>query len=57
MSGTKPGRIQISAPSMYELNPRMRALLDSGWRMTRMDKPVMEGGGQDVVAWFERKER
>lgn len=54
MSDTEPERIRISAPSMYELHPRMRELLDSGWVMVRMDKPVMEGCGQDLVVWFER---
>ncbi|KAF0967284.1 hypothetical protein [Gordonia sp. YY1] len=51
---TEPERIRISAPTMYELKPRIVALLADGWRMTRMDKPVMEGNGVDVVAWFER---
>ncbi|SLH42134.1 Uncharacterised protein [Mycobacteroides abscessus subsp. massiliense] len=51
---TEPERVRISAPTMYELKPRIVALLADGWRMTRMDKPVMEGNGVDVVAWFER---
>lgn len=53
----REGRIRISAPTMAELNPRMRELLDSGWVMTRMDKPMAEGPGLEVVAWFERRSR
>ncbi len=55
VTGTEPERIRISAPTMYELKPRIVALLADGWRMTRMDKPVAEGCGQDVVVWFERR--
>ncbi|NOR99662.1 hypothetical protein [Mycobacteroides abscessus] len=54
MSDAEPERVSISAPSVYELRPRMRELLADGWRMVRMDKPVMEGNGDLVVAWFER---
>lgn len=53
----REGRIRISAPTMRELNPRMQKLLDSGWVMTRMDKPMSEGDGTDVTAWFERQSR
>lgn len=53
----REGRIRISAPTRYELNPRMQKLLDSGWVMTRMDKPMAEGPGAEVVAWFERGSR
>lgn len=47
-------RIQISAATMAELRPQMQELLAAGWRMVRMDKPIAEGFGDDVVAWFER---
>lgn len=47
-------RIQISAPTMAELRPQLVALLADGWRMVKMDKPVAEGSGDLVVAWFER---
>lgn len=53
----REGRIRISAPTMRELNPRMRELLDSGWVMMRMDKPIAEGPGLEVSAWFERQSR
>ncbi len=55
VTGTEPERIRISASRMVELKPRIAALLADGWTMTRMDKPVMEGNGVDVVAWFERR--
>ncbi|SKE69264.1 Uncharacterised protein [Mycobacteroides abscessus subsp. massiliense] len=55
MTGTEPERIRISASRMVELRPRIVELLADGWRMVRMDKPVMEGNGVDVVAWFERR--
>ncbi|WP_306461755.1 MULTISPECIES: hypothetical protein [unclassified Rhodococcus (in: high G+C Gram-positive bacteria)] len=54
---SEPERVRISAPTMHELKPRMVELLFDGWRMTRMDKPVMEGNGIDVVVWFEREAR
>lgn len=47
-------RVRISAPRMVDLRPRIAQLLSGGWRMVRMDKPVAEGCGQDVNAWFER---
>lgn len=47
-------RIQISAATMAELRPQMQELHAAGWRMVRMDKPIAEGCGVDVVAWFER---
>lgn len=50
-------RIRISALSMRELNPQMEALLSEGWIMTRMDKPLAEGAGVEVAAWFERQSR
>ncbi len=51
------GRIRISAPTMRELNPQMDKLLSEGWTMTRMDKPIAEGAGTHVTAWFERRSR
>lgn len=57
MSGTEPERKTISAPTMVELRPQMLQLLADGWRMTRMDKPVTEGFGENVTAWFEREVR
>lgn len=47
-------RVRISAPTMHVLKPQIVQLLADGWRMVRMDKPVAEGHGVDVVAWFER---
>ncbi|WP_249670209.1 hypothetical protein [Gordonia amarae] len=55
VTGTEPERIRISASRMVELKPRIAALLADGWTMTRMDKPVAEGCGQDVVVLFERR--
>ncbi|GAA4676641.1 hypothetical protein [Gordonia humi] len=53
----REGRIRISAPTMRELNPRMQKLLSEGWSMVRMDKPIAEGPGRAVSAWFERQSR
>lgn len=47
-------RITISAAAMHELRPRMQELLAAGWTLVRMDKPLAEGHGDPVVAWFER---
>lgn len=55
VTGTEPERIRVSASRMVELKPRIAALLADGWTMTRMDKPVAEGCGQDVVVLFERR--
>lgn len=55
VTGTEPERIRISASRMVELRPRIVELLADGWRMVRMDKPVAEGCGQDVVVLFERR--
>ncbi|MCV7194152.1 hypothetical protein [Mycolicibacterium brumae] len=53
MSADGPERIEISAPTMFELRPQMLQLLGDGWRMVRMDKPIAEGFGEPVVAVFE----
>ncbi|MDO2981414.1 MULTISPECIES: hypothetical protein [Mycobacteriaceae] len=53
----EPERKTISAPSMFELRPQIVALLADGWTMTRMDKPIAEGFGENVTVWFEREEQ
>ncbi|QQG95915.1 hypothetical protein HBE99_02735 [Mycobacteroides chelonae] len=54
---SEPERITISAATMFELRPQMLQLLADGWTMTRMDKPIAEGFGENVTAWFEREAR
>lgn len=57
MSGepmTEPELVRITAATMYELRPQMLQLLAAGWRMAEMTKPIAEGFGDPVVAWFER---
>ncbi|MFT9663682.1 hypothetical protein ACM0CQ_15705 [Mycobacteroides abscessus subsp. abscessus] len=53
-TGSEPERITISAPTMVELKPQIIALLADGWQVVRMDKPISEGFGENVTAWFER---
>lgn len=51
----EPEWITISALRMIDLRPQMVQLLDDGWHMTRLEKPVMEGHrGELTVARFER---
>lgn len=47
-------RVELAAPRMVELLPRMRALLDTGWRLSDLVKPMWEGNGDLVYATFVR---
>lgn len=50
----EPERVILRAPHAIQIRQQMLDLLADGYVMVRMVKPVMEGNGQDVVAWFER---
>ncbi|UEA81622.1 hypothetical protein [Tsukamurella paurometabola] len=47
-------RVELAAPHMSELLPRMRELEAAGWRLNSMTKPTAEGHGQLVTAVFTR---
>lgn len=50
----EPERVILRAPHAIQIRQQMLDLLADGFEMVRMVKPVMEGNGTDVVAWFER---